>query len=162
MTRVFFLKELVNNQVHYSTTEEDKGKPIPFVHGADDMGHLSLDTKTDEARIKEIRKLIEQRRGGIFEVDADRYEAEKKREPSTKIGSGSKGMPRLAEQRFDPFRKQVADPNQAQRASLAGVLANAGAVAGSHVAPVTAPAAAPKAPEATTFSPRRGRSAAKA
>lgn len=160
MAKAYFLKELVNNLVYYSTAEEVKGKPIPFVHGADDMGHLALDVKEQAPHIKEIRQLIADRRGGIFEVNYDRYEAEKKRQPSSKIGSGQKGAPRLAEQNFDPFRSTQV-PNPAQRASVAGVLASAGGAVASPAAPAVAPAAPSKAPAASAFKPRTGKAGKK-
>lgn len=155
MSTRYFLKELVNSTIRYAN-----GDVVPFVHGANDMGHLALDSVTDAAHIAELETYIKRRSGGVFVVDEARYEAEKKRQPSSKLSSGSKSAPRLFEQSNDPFRQasDPSDPNQSRAsAQRAGAPANVQAAVGESRAHVVEAAAKP---DATQFKPRRGKRAA--
>lgn len=104
MSNRYFFKELVNNLVHLA----DGSGTIPFVHGADDNGFLALDTDKpeDAVLIKEIEACIKRRMGGMCEIDQARYEAEKKKQPFSRLNDGqAKHAPRLHVQSDDPFRK---------------------------------------------------------
>lgn len=148
MSKRYFLKELVNNLVHCANGVDH----IPFVHGADDMGHLELDTEKDAAMIKEIEPCIKARRGGIYEVQEDAYEAEKKKQPFSRLTSGSKHAPRLHVQKEDPFRStQEAAAKTYARHVPAPV--SAAPVEASSPAPI---AAAVVTSDRPAFTPRRG------
>ena len=161
MSNVYFIKELVNSPIFYSGGDKfphkKDGEAAPFTHGGDDYGHLVLDSEKDAHEIAELRFLYKNRRGGIVEVDEARYESEKKRPPSTKMWASKSGMPRLAEQKLDPFRSR----SQVQSALPAGGLANAVGVGGNPAAPAPVPASvlssSDQAPPANGFTPRKGK-----
>jgi hypothetical protein len=154
MSTRYFLKELVNSTIRYAD-----GEVVQFTHGAHDMGYLSLDSEADGARIKELLAYMKRRAGGVYEVDEARFENEKKKAPSSKLGSGSKAAPRLFNQSDDPW-KQGADPSNAQSsqesAQRAGAPANVQAAVGASRAHVVTE---PEKPDATKFKPRRGKRA---
>ncbi len=100
----YFLKEIATNPI----TGPD-GTPVPFDVLPSNTGLIALDDEKDKATIELLSQAAKDRRGGVVEIDAERFDSVKKNREGLKPSVAFSGPNRLQALRSpDPFKKPVA------------------------------------------------------